>query len=736
MDVITLALAAAMAAAGASGSSVAETAVEERKVFDRLTVVGKTEDAAGSAHVVDLSTADSHSYNDLHRVLRQVPGINIQEEEGYGLRPNVGIRGTGVERSQKVTLMEDGVLIAPAPYSAPAAYYSPTTGRMQGLEIRKGSSAVRQGPRTTGGVINYRSTAIPGTLAGMAELAAGSDGLLRAHAHVGDSRERFGWLVEGYHLATDGFKELDTGGDTGFDLTDLMAKFRLSSKPGATIYQSAELKLGRTEQSGDETYVGLTADDFARDPFRRYAGSAVDNIDTEHEQVQLSYFAQLSPMLDLTAVAYNNDFFRNWHKLGSVSGVGIGSLLDQPGLHPTELAILTGGLDVEEALAVRNNRRDYYARGVEAHLGVHFGQTTATHDLEFGLRLHEDEEDRFQEDDLYDMTAGLPVLSSLGVPGSNSNRVSSAEAMALFVEDRIAFGKWVVTPGARYEIIDLERLDYGKSDPDRVGADLKVSQNEVSKLVPGVSVQYRIDPNHSWFAGVYKGFSPPTPGSSEEVEAEESDNLELGWRYSAGDVSAEVTGFYTRYDNLLGTDTLSGGGTGTGEQFNGGEALVEGLEAGFTWRLRPRSGVTIPLRATYTFTDTEFRSSFETGFADWAPEVSRGDEIPYVPQHQLSLGAGWVGDRWALSLDGAYNAEMRTTAGQGPVADDLADNDGGIPSYWTWDAAVERGVGGFRLFAQVRNLTDETYLAARRPAGLRPGLPRTVVVGAKVGFGG
>lgn len=732
MSLTTWAIVTAALAAGASNSTAPETtANEEVKVFERLTVVGEVEDTGGSAQVIDLARIDTNNYNDVHRLLRQVPGVNIQEEEGYGLRPNVGIRGSGVERSQKITLMEDGVLIAPAPYSAPAAYYSPTAGRMQGMEIRKGTSSVRQGPRTTGGVINYQSTAIPGTRDGMAELAVGSDGLLRGHAHIGDSRERFGWLVEGYHLATDGFKDLDTGGDTGFDLTDLMAKFRLSSKPGATIHQSAELKLARTEQDGDETYVGLTADDFARDPLRRYAGSAADNIDTVHEQVQLSYFAQLSPILDLTAVAYNNDFFRNWHKLGSVSGVGIGSILDQPQSFPTELATLTGELDAEEALSVRNNRRDYYSRGVEAHLGIHFGQNTHTHDLEFGLRLHEDEEDRFQEDDLYDMTGGFPVLSSLGVPGSNSNRVSSAEAVALFVEDRITFGNWVVTPGARYEIIDLERLDYGKSDPDRVGSELKVSQNEVSKLVPGVSVQYRVDPDNSWFAGIYKGFSPPTPGSSEEVEAEESDNLEFGWRYAAGDVSAEVTGFYTRYDNLLGTDTLSGGGTGTGEQFNGGEALVEGLEAGLTWRLRPRSGVTVPLRATYTFTDTEFRTSFETGFADWAPEVSRGDKIPYVPEHQLSLGAGWVGERWALSLDGAYNAEMRTTAGQGPVADGT-----GIPSYWTWDAAVERSLERFRVFAQVRNLTDETYLAARRPAGLRPGLPRTVLVGAKVGFGG
>ena len=98
---------------------------------------------------------------DLMRVLGRIPGVYVQEEDGYGLRPNVGIRGTGLSRMEKLNVMEDGILIAPAPYASPAAYYSPTMGRMERLEVRKGSAQIKYGPFTTGGSLNYVSASIP-----------------------------------------------------------------------------------------------------------------------------------------------------------------------------------------------------------------------------------------------------------------------------------------------------------------------------------------------------------------------------------------------------------------------------------------------------------------------------------------------------------------------------------------------------------------------------------------------
>ncbi|MCP4201443.1 MAG: TonB-dependent receptor plug domain-containing protein [bacterium] len=320
------------AAAGSSQDSPAEP----EELFEQLLVIGTPEEARripGSAHVITAEELERQEYSDIHRVLRQTPGLNIQEEDGYGLRPNIGIRGTGVERSQKITLLEDGVLIAPAPYAAPSAYYSPTAGRMEGFEILKGSGAIRQGPYTNGGAINYLSASIPDSMRARVSFSVGQEGFARARASVGDSGERFGWLVETFQLESDGFKRIDGGGGsgdrvdrvgrggTGFDLDDYMGKFRFSSPIGARVYQALEVKLGKTEQVGNETYLGLTQEDFDRDPFRRYSSSAGDRITTDHEQIQLSYYLQPRDRWNLTAT----DDYENLLGNDTVSSGGQGT---------------------------------------------------------------------------------------------------------------------------------------------------------------------------------------------------------------------------------------------------------------------------------------------------------------------------------------------------------------------------------------------------------------------------
>ena len=667
------------------------------------------------------------AFDNVHDFLRQLPGVNVQEEEGYGLRPNIGLRGTGVERSSKITLMEDGVLIAPAPYSAPAAYYFPTAGRMEAIEVRKGSSQIEYGPRTIGGALNLVSTSIPTPRSWALDVAGSENASLRVHARAGDAGSRFGWLVETYQVRTDGFKELSAGGDTGFRVGDYLGKLRFSSRPGASVYQELELKAGYTDHTSNETYLGLTDEDFRTSPLLRYAASQPDVMSSKHSQLQARYFARTAGGLDFTGTLYRNDFGRNWYKLQSVLANGISSVLRDPASHSAELAVLRGRESAEDALRVRANNRDYFSQGAVGVMGVRGGSSIG-HDLRVGFRYHEDGEDRFQHEDGYRMSGGAMLMTSSGAPGSQSNRVSGAEALALFITDDISVGPWRFAPGLRFESVHFTRLDYSTNDPDRT-APTRLRENDVSALIPGLGVTFSPAGGTHVFAGVHRGFGPPAPGSAPETEPEESVNYELGVRIRGAGFRTQVSGFISDYTNILGSATLATGESGSGDQFNGGTAKVAGLEVALTYDpLSVRSTpFHLPIQVSYTFTDARFESSFESEYDPWG-DVEVGDQLPYLPRHQFVASIGVERLGWRIGVTATGASAMRTVAGQRPIVRSESTD-----RYMILRLTAEYGLPWQgTIYIGVQNLLDERYVVARRPAGARPGLPRTLTMGYRV----
>ena len=127
-------------------------------IYQEVLVTGgknSIKNLSGSASLIDEDSIQKFDFVDTTSLLASVPGVYIRTEDGYGLRPNIGIRGVTSDRSQKLTIMEDGILITPAPYSAPAAYYVPNVNRMSAVEVFKGPSSIGYGPNTVGGALNF-----------------------------------------------------------------------------------------------------------------------------------------------------------------------------------------------------------------------------------------------------------------------------------------------------------------------------------------------------------------------------------------------------------------------------------------------------------------------------------------------------------------------------------------------------------------------------------------------------
>lgn len=681
----------------------------------------------GAAYYISPKELKRFDYTDINRVLRSVPGVTVYEEDGFGLRPNISLRGTSPERSAKITLMEDGVLIAPAPYSAPAAYYFPSVARMQAVEILKGSSQVQYGPFTTGGAINMLSLPIPEAFQASLSGGYGSFNSGRIHAKLGDNKERFGYAIEYLNFNSNGFKTLDQGGDTGFDKNDLVAKFRYNTKPEAKLPQSFILKFQYSDEVSDETYLGLTDADFNTSPFRRYAASQRDQMTNDHLQFMGTHTFRFNDFFSISTTAYYNKFSRNWYKLDGVTingqREGLSGILENPESFQDYFDLIDGSQDAAaDALLVKANNRDYLSTGIQTKFDYHWKGEQTFHDIEVGLRYHYDEEDRFQWVDAYGITDGVMNLTTPGTPGTDANRISDARAFSSYALYKIKYKELTLTPGLRYESIRLGRINYGTNDIDRLGLNLSERANQVDVFIPGIGFNYNFD-RFSLFGGVHKGFSPPT--SREGEEAEESINLELGTRFTFSGISGELIGFFNDYSNLLGSDLAATGGTGSLEQFNAGAVNVSGIELLLNYDLLSGNDkFRLPLTFAYTLTDTAFQNSFGSEEDLWG-EVTEGDELPYIAKHQFNLGISLEHQDFEVNLSGRYNGAFRTEAGSGSIPD--AEE---VPSNFVVDLSgkyqFSKNLG---ITMNVLNLTDEEYAVARVPAGLRPGLPFNASLG-------
>ncbi len=681
---------------------------------------------AGAGHAVSNKDLERFEHDNAHAVLLSVPGVYVRAEDGFGLRPNIGIRGASSNRTSKVTLMEDGILFAPAPYSAPAAYYFPLVTRMVGVDVFKGPSAVRYGPNTIGGAINMRTRPIPDSGGGF-DVAYGLYDTAKLHGHYGLSNDRFGVLLEGVHLESGGFKELDSGGPTGFDKNEFMGKFKVNSDFSAPIYQELIVKVGYANEASNETYFGLTDADFESNPVRRYAATQRDLMTWDRTSVHAAHSARLDRHLTLRTDVYRNDFDRSWERLdGFAGGPASRTVLANPGslANRPYYDVLTGVADTEtadQALSVVTNQRTFVSQGLQTRLEVRSKTGPFKHKAEVGLRYHQDSIVRLHTADRYLMQSRQ--LVSAGAPTTTvTDNTGSADALAMHVMDDMTVGRLVITAGARVETIHSRFSD--RANGIRTG-------RLQSILVPGLGAFLGLTQDFGLLGGVHRGFSPVSPGQRPEVQPERSTNYEFGARYAKKRSRVELIGFFNDYTNLSGQCTFSSGCAEAqlDEQFNGGSVHIYGLEAYATHGFKVAKRITVPTQLGYTLTRSNFRTSFDSDNPQFGT-VAVGDELPYVPQHQVYAMSGVEGKKWHLFASLSYIDRMREQAGQGAIPIDQATG-----AQVLLDANL--GLRPFKaglLYLKVDNLLGQQVIAARQPRGARPNRPRFAQVGFKYRF--
>lgn len=726
------------AGAGAQSVAVGESAGDGAATLAPVTVTGfgsRINALPGSAMYVDGDDFRGKGLVNLATIAQQVPGVYVRDEDGYGNFPNLSLRGVDGTRSTKVTLMEDGILTAPSPYASPNAYYSPKPGRMAGIEFLKGSSQVRFGPHTTGGVVNFLSTPIPAAPSGYVRLTHGSDATTFGHFWAGETRPigegRLGTLVELHGQHSDGFRAIDgSDADTGFRLVEPMVK--LGWQPDARQAHRFELKVGMTDFDADETYAGLADQDLAADPDRRYAGTAFDRHTAEQWRTYLKWVAEPDQGTRVESALYFNAFRRNWSKLDSLSGAGVPTNIGQALLDPTGLSVIRG-LGAGN-LVNRDAFRDHEALGWQTE-GTFTLDGPVRQELTVGVRLHRDTaggtNQTITRASGLDGTFGDPTFGAVTSAG-----YAEVDALSVHAEDAIRLGALTLRPGIR-----REWLAYANTTSAGAGS------GDTSLTTGGLGLTLDLAQGESLFAGMHVGASPANPsGYLAGTRAERSVGSELGWRMTGKGMRCEVAFFHTDFSRLIAPEVGVGGG-GLNPSRNAGQAESYGLEllAGYDhgrakgWSL----GTPLSLSATFTrarFKDLDGRLGNAAGLFAGA---ENGSDVPYVPDLKIGLSAGLEWSRTALSLSGGYNSSTWGTGYNGrPRVDDttglpLAPSaiDGRVPALLTLDLAFRHEVReGLRLVGGVQNLTDEREIVSRAPLGPRANAPRTFHLGAEYRF--
>jgi Fe(3+) dicitrate transport protein len=708
--------------AGASQSNVELTlqaaSLAEAVVVTSSSIAGIPEVAEripGSVDVLEREMLELSRVFTSSEALRKVSGVNVRDEEGFGLRPNIGIRGLNPTRSTKVLLLEDGIPLTYAPYGDNASYYHPPIDRFESVEVLKGSGQILYGPQTIGGVVNYITRTPPERTSGSLTLMGGNRDYFNGHADFGGTFGNTGLLFDLTRKQGEGARAQHRTGLSDFNFKSVTT---LGSRQALTG------KFNFYRERSQVSYSGLTEAEYAADP--RANPFFNDRFYGDRFGASATHAVVFNANATLATTVYGSYFRRHWWRQSSNSAQRPNRL----GVDPDCRSFA----DLNTTCGNEGRLRTYYFFGVEPHLNVRHKLFGVRSETDFGVRAHYETQDRLQKN------GDLPN-SRDGVLAEDNERRN--QAYSGFVQNRFLFEKFTVTPGVRVEHIEFRRTNR------LANGGLGVSgRTALTQVIPGLGVSYQPAARLTVFAGVHRGFAPPrtediinnATGGSIELDPELSWNYELGFRTAPRrGLRFEATLFRMNYENQIVPASLAGG---VGSALtNGGSTLHQGAE--FTGRVD--SGTLLGnrhnfyLRVAYTFLPTaKFTGARFSNIAGFTNVRITGNRLPYAPENLVNANFGYSHPSGIDALvEGVYVGRQ--------FGDDLnllapppGRRDGQlglVPGYAVWNATVNYNVEQLRstFFVTAKNLFDRTYIVDRA-RGILPSSPRLVQAGLKFRF--
>jgi Fe(3+) dicitrate transport protein len=635
-------------------------------------------DNTASRDVISPQVVREYGVMNVQEVLRRSPGIMVSDETGSDSLPNIAVRGLtgteGVFRSLNLTMLADGIPLAPAPYGHPGSSLFPLPlERIHAIDIQRGGYSVRYGPNTVSGVINLLTRPIPERTT--LEVRGRYDSYHNSSLYtgVGGQFGRFGTLVEAVYKDGDTYR---SNGDYTIQ--------NYSSKSSFAFTESLRAMV-QFEYFDDDSRIadGLTLAAFQQDPRQTLAAQNRFNGRQGRANLKLEWDIDAATRAELVTYVYDGQ--RTFY-LGSPNFYGQTPNFIQATPRPMRVWA------VQPQVTHRNDL---------------FG---ADNELTFGVRY-------LQED----------IVRTTRRDNPNGTRTITAEAQfdyytgSAFIENIWRNGDLTVTPGVRFEYVEMDARDRLTG----FGVD-----RSFSEILPALSASYMLAEDWSVYGNVQSSFAAPQAvqieisNDPQDISAQYAWVYELGMRTDWWDglCKSDLTLYHIDYSDRLEPDP---------DQFdvflNSGRSRHRGVELKLEANLGKAADALsgLSLWANGSYNDSEYTNG------DF-----NGNTLPGAPGWLAAWGARYEFGRTGFwgAVDGFYVAKAFSDR-ENTEAINANGTRGIRPSYTVWNARLgwqKEIVEGTTMQTQfaVRNVFDEEYFEVRSGRGLLLGAP--FVYGAEI----
>lgn len=729
-------------APSATDAVTAKESVEKPIKVPLIEIIGTGEHALdhipGSGRVITKESIEMNRRLTINEALREVPGVNVRDEDGFGIRPNIGIRGLDPTRSRKVHIMEDGVPIMLMPYGDPSSYYFPPLFRFDRIEVLKGSGQLLYGPQNIGGVMNLITRMPPQTPQGNFQITGGNLSYLNTHFDYGGMWGDSGYLVDYTHYQ---------GATPRFD--NIRAKvddFSFKTVQQLSLRTTILAKFNYYREDSGTGYQGLTESEYAANPHK--TAFTNDNFDFRRLGAHVAIQHMFNTSLSVTTNFFGHYIARDWSRQVTNPGTCVGA----PAGFNTSNATCAGATQALPGNGRFINAREYWVYGVEPRFHLNHQLLGIKSEADFGARYMSEESNRQQ---FRHLTSGIGQSCFGGAAAQQclgEDNLRTTNAYALFFQNRFFVTDQItITPGFRVEHVNYDQQN--RLANSGTGA---FGKTAITEVLPGIGATYSPAKNYTLFAGVHRGFSPPqisdaitAAGAVTDLDSELSWNYELGLRSTPTYwLGYEMTFFRMNFQNQVISQSAAGG---TGATLtNGGRTRHQGIE--FATKLDvldlvkgqdKNEDITINLNYTWVV-DAEFTGirnsslsqiSLLPGEALSGVSVS-GNRLPYSPKHMLTASLGYA------NRNVGFDARLETQCLSDMFSDDrntytpTPNGQRGVIKGWcVLNGTVNQYVKAINttFYLVGKNMLGQDFIVDRS-RGIYAGLPALIQGGAKWTF--